>query len=247
MGIRTGGSRGGRSLGNSGGRGGSSGGRGGSSGGRGGRGGSSGARGGSSGGGSAASKPSTADNLLSGGPERPYVNPDLPPNKPVPPTPSQKPKPNDGKKPGDTKKPDGKNNKNNKDRPDLDVDTALQAVETGLYASEVLAQDDEFNEEAGSGNNNNNGNPTQQESTANQRPKENEDPVTKPLEEKVEQNGLQNAAQNQIAAETGDSGIDNDQYLQALQLVNRYEQYGCSQKPKDNPITQKPKKMGYQF
>ena len=257
MGIRTGsasrglsGSRGGRGTsGSSGGRGGSGGGRGGS----GGRGTTVSSR--PSGG---SSRPSTADNMLSGGPdikERPYVNPNLPPNKPLPPTPSSKPsnRPSSSSKPDaetGTKPKDAKDGKNKPKRNGPDADTVLDAAEVAIYAADVLAEDEQFNQEGGATNNNNNEAPRQEETRPREQPKEDEDPVSKPLEEKVKENGLQQAAKNQQAAESGDSGVTESDYLQALSLVNRYEQFGCSKKNKPNPVNQpsKPKKtMGWNF
>ena len=94
------------------------------------------------------------------------------------------------------------------------------------------------NTDGGSGNPEGANQPKSQESV-----KPDQDPVSKPLEDKVKNNGLQEAAQNVVASETGDSGVGRDEYLQALNLVNKYEQYGCSQKdkPKVNPINNKPK------
>lgn len=259
MGIRTGsasrglsGSRGGRGTsGSSGGRGGSGGGRGGS----GGRGTTVSSR--PSGG---SSRPSTADNMLSGGPdikERPYVNPNLPPNKPLPPTPSSKPstssnRPSSSSKPDaetGTKPKDAKDGKNKPKRNGPDADTVLDAAEVAIYAADVLGEDEQFTQEGGATNNNNNEAPRQEETRPREQPKEDEDPVSKPLEKKVQNNGLQQAAQNQQAAESGDSGVGEREYLEALSLVNRYEQYGCSKKNKPNPVNQPPKKksMGWNF
>ena len=197
----------------------------------------------------------SANDMLTGpGPERPYVNPNAPPNKPLPPTPT-KPKPPPAKsapskKPADAKKPDAKDTKGKKDKKgfDLDaVDTGLQAVETGIYAMDVLGgQDEDFYEEGTSTNQNTDGgsgNPEGANQPKSQEPlKPDQDPVSKPLEDKVKNNGLQEAAQNVVASETGDSGVSRDEYLKAINLVNKYEQYGCSKKdkPKVNPINNKP-------
>lgn len=193
------------------------------------------------------SRPSTADNMLSGGPnikERPYVNPNVPPNKPLPPTPSSKP----SNRPSSSSKPDAetgakpKDGKNKPKRNGPDADTIIDATEVAIYGADVLAEDEQFTQEGGATNNNNNEAPRQEETRPREPPKEDEDPVTKPLEEKVKNNGLQQPAQNQIASETGDSGVGEREYLEALSLVNRYEQYGCSKKNKPNPVNQPPKR-----
>jgi len=199
------------------------------------------------------SKPNTASDMLSGGPdikERPYVNPNVPPNKPLPATPSSKPS-TSSNRPSSSSKPDAetgakpkdpKDGKNKPKREGPDADTVIDAAEVAIYAADVLGEDEQFNQEGGATNNNNNEAPRQEDSRPREEAKEDEDPVSKPLEEKVKNNGLQQAAQTQQAAESGDSGVGEKDYLDALALVNRYEQFGCSQKSKPNPINQPPKK-----
>ena len=138
--------------------------------------------------------------------------------------------------------PDGKPKKSMKDKikdaGKKGVKHADEALEIYNAGKEIFGDNDD-----GEAQNNNDGNEGAGQPVEENPAKENQDPLTKPLEDKANSGGVQAAAQNVMAGQ-GDSTNkpSRDSYLDALSLINRYEAYGCQQpSKKPNPVEKKRK------
>ena len=161
--------------------------------------------------------------------EAPYKPPktDAPNTKPKVDAPNTKPKKTAAQRAKDIAETIGEN--------------AGDALEVYNAAQQMFGSDSEAQE--GLPENNNDGNEGAGQPVEEKPAQENQDPLTKPLEDKANSGGVQAAAQNVMASQ-GDNGNkpSRDSYLDALNLINRYEAYGCQQpSKKPNPVEKKRK------
>ena len=169
--------------------------------------------------------------------------PNTKPPKPIVEAPYKPPKadaPNT--KPPKADAPDAKPKKSLKDKikdaGKKGVKNADEALEIYNAGKEIFGDSDD-----GEAQNNNDGNEGAGQPVEEKPAQENQDPLTKPLEDKANSGGVQAAAQNVMAGQgDNENKPSRDSYLNALSLVNRYEAYGCQQpSKKPNPVEKKRK------